>query len=58
MKLVTLIYESIQAENMRFLVALPLLRFILPEWSGWNKQREVSAGHIVIIIINNNNMMV
>ena len=43
MKLVTLIYESIQAENMRFLVAMPMIRFILPEWSGWNKQREVSA---------------
>ena len=41
MKLVTLIYESIQAENMRFLMAMPMIRHVLPEWSGWNKQREV-----------------
>ena len=54
MKLVTLIYESIQAENMRFLVAMPMIRFILPEWSGWNKQREVSP----VQIINNNDMLV
>ena len=28
---------------MRFLLAVPVIRHILPEWSGWNVQREVSV---------------
>ena len=43
LKLVKLIYQSIQADNLRFLLAVPVIRHILPEWSGWNVQREVSA---------------
>ena len=26
---------------MRFLFALPWTRFIVPGWTGWNKQKEV-----------------
>ena len=41
MNIVRLITESIQVEKLRFLFALPLLRYIMPEQSGWNKQKEV-----------------
>ena len=39
--IVRLITESIQVEHLRFLFALPPLRYILPEQTGWNKQKEV-----------------
>jgi len=38
--IVKLITESIQIEKLRYLFALPILRYILPEESGWNKQKE------------------
>ena len=28
-------------ENLRFLFAIPISRFIAPEWTGWNKQKQV-----------------
>jgi len=39
--LVKLITESIQVENLRFLFAIPWSRFVAPEWTGWNKQKQV-----------------
>ena len=39
--IVRLITESIQVEHLRFLFALPPLRYIFPEQTGWNKQKEV-----------------
>ena len=47
LKLVKLIYQSIQADNLRFLLAMPLIRYILPEWSGWNAQRDVSLRNVI-----------
>ena len=41
LNIVKLITESIQVEHLRFLFALPPLRFIFPEQTGWNKQKEV-----------------
>ena len=51
MELVQLIYQSIQSDNLRFLLAMPLIRFILPEWSGWNAQRDVSLRIIIILFL-------
>lgn len=39
--LVKLITESIQVEGLRFLFAIPVSRFVAPEWTGWNKQKQV-----------------
>ena len=41
LELVELISQSIQSDNLRFLLAMPIIRYILPEWSGWNAQRDV-----------------
>ena len=46
MNIVKLITESIQVEKLRFLFAIPLLRYIMPEASGWNKQKEVSGNWV------------
>ena len=39
--IVKLITESIQVDKLRFLFAMPFLRHIFPELTGWNKQKEV-----------------
>ena len=39
--IVKLITESIQVDKLRFLFAMPFLRHIFPEMTGWNKQKEV-----------------
>ena len=41
MNIVRLITESTQVDKIRFLFAIPFLRHILPEQTGWTKQQEV-----------------
>ena len=36
-------YRYLQVEHLRFLFALPPLRYILPEQTGWTKQKEVAC---------------
>ena len=41
MNICRLFTESVQVEKLRYLFALPFLRYIFPEQTGWYKWREV-----------------
>ncbi len=40
----------VQVENLRFLFAIPISRHFAPDWTGWNKQKQVLIIEIYIFI--------